>query len=130
MKLNEIKFGEVIFSKTIVLDGDASLPPFPDQFTRLQTNGYPFTFTFVVNTSLFYTEPPIAFLSICVNKNGTIVYQSGSMRLPFDPFATEPKDRYAIASRLDNVTFPKPGKYLVELLLNSRVRHKEPLYLD
>jgi hypothetical protein len=105
------------------------LTTLPDQFDRLQSNVYPYTVTFAVNTNLFYREPPVAFLSIRVNKNGTIIYQSGSMRLPYEPSATEPKDQYAIACRLDNVRFPKPGKYLVELLLNSRVRHKQPLYL-
>lgn len=130
MKLTEVKIGEVVFSKAMILDVDASLASIPDQFVRLQSKTYPYTFTFVVSTTLFYTKPPIAFLSIRVNKNGAIVYQSGSIRLPFEPSATEPKDRYAIAIRLENVTFPKPGKYNVELLLNARVRHSEPLYLD
>jgi hypothetical protein len=57
VQINEIKFGEVIFSKTMMLDEDAPLTTFPDQFDRLQSNVYPYTVTFVVNTSLFYREP-------------------------------------------------------------------------
>lgn len=115
---------KVIFCEDVVLNRDGSPRQLVRPFTRRKVEVYPHAFpSFTVSIEGLYTDRFTRTLTINVRGN-EVIYRSAGADL--HPGARD----IGMNVTLDNVTFPEPGKYWVEILLDDKVQHSEPLILE
>lgn len=119
-----IKFEKVSLCEDIVLNDDESPRELIRPFKRLHSDVYPYLTAFFVIVELLYANTSYKVLTVRI-RGKEIIYESSGAGI--EPM---PRKSFGIAIGLNDITFPEPGKYTVEILLNGLKLHSTNLVLE
>jgi hypothetical protein len=123
-----INFVEVFFCEKVILDPDGSPREIINRISSLKSEVYPYRFECTVVMNYTHEEPLDHLLTVSIkDSDGAGIFESAPQFLRSSSPA-HPHRVSAVMTSLQGVKIPKPGRYVVEILLNHNVKHKEHLY--
>jgi len=130
-----LRVEEVIFYRDVPSDFDGPLDAFVspdavvDRFRWLQPAMYPYLLDFTVRVRFIHSGPLSGYLVFRITKDGQSVYKSAAQPIYAD-VPEGPDEPVRMNAHLQQVSFPEPGNYFVEIVFNDRLRHREYLLLE
>ena len=122
-----VQLGAVFCCESVIQNPDGSPREVVNRFSTWRAESYPFQFGFTVVIKLIFSEAFRHFLTIRINdSNGEIIFGSQHLSIGADK-PPEPDHEIGMISTLEPVVFPEPGEYILDVLLDNVVKHKERL---